>query len=565
MGITVNSFISLNIKIIQFCISYYLLEKHKRMRNLIIISILNLFCLVGNAQVKGSNVQINVPVPRFENSLLKENTQQIVFLYLPPSYYTDTLKRYPVVYYLTGFGGGAQYFSYYMDLQISTGKVKEMIIVSPNSSSKLGGSFYVNSPLTGNWDDYISIDLVNYIDSHYRTISTAEARAISGHSMGGFGALNLSMLHPDIFCIGYGISPGLFDEKGLSQSEILLMPARNSYFSFVESIKGLTRDEAHAKYLKALYSTLSNSQFSYAYGSAFASDTSLMAPYLNYPYSKNGTQFIIDSTNFKKYDNGFGNLKKKVETYKSNLTKLKGYVIDYGLSDDYPWIPNGCRLYDKLLTEAGINHQYFSYPGTHSSQLTFRIKDFMLPYCSSLLEFDTIHFNTECNLTGVSVPNQVGTTVIDTSTKTVHVVVNNSVDLTKIKPTLYISTGAVITPLSNVTTDFSGGNVTYTIKSEDGKKNDNWTVFISKETTSVRNSASENVLTVYPNPVINQLFLSGGDQTLLVKITDLNGRIVLKTLNTNGSAIDVTSLKSGMYFLSAFNINDYSSIKFYKK
>jgi S-formylglutathione hydrolase len=535
------------------------------MRKLIFISILNLFCLVGYSQVTGSNVQINVPVPRFENSLLKENTQQIVFLYLPPSYFTDTLKRYPVVYYLTGFGGGAQYFSYYMDTQISTGKVKEMIIVSPNSNSKLGGSFYVNSPLTGNWDDYISIDLVNYIDSHYRTISNAGARAISGHSMGGFGALNLSMLHPDIFCIGYGISPGLFDEKGLSQSEILLMPARNSYFNFIESIKGLAREEAHAKYLKALNSTLNSSQFSIAYGSAFASDTSLIAPYLNYPYSKNGTQFNIDSTNFKKYDNGFGNLRKKVESYKSNLLKLKGYVIDYGLNDDYSWIPNGCRLYDKLLTEAGINHQYFSYPGTHSSQLTARIRDFLLPYCNSLLEFDTLHFNTGCKITGVAISNQIGVTILDTLTKTAHVVVGPTTDITKIKPAVYISTGAQITPSSNVITDFSSGSVTYTIVSENGKKSENWTVFVSKEKTSVKNSFSKNELTVYPNPATNHLFLSGGDQTLSVKITDLNGRILLKTLNTKGSAIDVSSLKSGIYFLSAFNINDNSTIKFYKK
>jgi enterochelin esterase-like enzyme len=56
-------------------------------------------------------------------------------------------------------------------------RVKEMIIVMPNSHNKLRGSFYTNSAATGNWADFIAEDLVKHIDNHYRTLPQRESRA----------------------------------------------------------------------------------------------------------------------------------------------------------------------------------------------------------------------------------------------------------------------------------------------------------------------------------------------------------------------------------------------------
>ncbi|MFD2937400.1 alpha/beta hydrolase-fold protein [Spirosoma flavum] len=67
--------------------------------------------------------------------------------------------------------------------------IHPMIIVLPNSDAKLGAGFYTNSTLTGNWTDYIGKDVVAYIDKRYRTIANKNSRGLSGHSMGGNGAL----------------------------------------------------------------------------------------------------------------------------------------------------------------------------------------------------------------------------------------------------------------------------------------------------------------------------------------------------------------------------------------
>ncbi len=48
-------------------------------------------------------------------------------------------------------------------------------------------------------ENFVAFDLVHYIDQTYRTIPQANDRAIGGNSMGGFGAMNIAVHHPDIF------------------------------------------------------------------------------------------------------------------------------------------------------------------------------------------------------------------------------------------------------------------------------------------------------------------------------------------------------------------------------
>ena len=76
-----------------------------------------------------------------------------------------------------------------------------------NPSSK--GSLYVNSPSTGNYADYIFEDVIDYIDSHYRTYGDKLHRAVAGGSMGGFGTLYGAMMYPEKFQAAYALSPAI--------------------------------------------------------------------------------------------------------------------------------------------------------------------------------------------------------------------------------------------------------------------------------------------------------------------------------------------------------------------
>ena len=168
-----------------------------------------------------------IKAPSLEGNILGDDPNRLIEVYLPPSYY-KTDKRYPVVYYLSGYNSRGRKPDYkvkkhkqLIDEKIENNLLNEIIFVMVSGSNRLRGSFYVNSLVTGNWADFVTKDLVSYIDKSYRTLDVRESRSLIGSSMGGNGALNLSMLNPDIFCAGYGVSPGLYAEKGFDNSQIV--------------------------------------------------------------------------------------------------------------------------------------------------------------------------------------------------------------------------------------------------------------------------------------------------------------------------------------------------------
>jgi len=86
-----------------------------------------------------------------------------------------------------------------------------MIIVMPNAYTALEGSFYGKSVTTGDWEDFVVSELVEYIDSHYRTIANRTSRGLAGHSMGGYGTVRLGMRRPDVFSSFYALSACCLD------------------------------------------------------------------------------------------------------------------------------------------------------------------------------------------------------------------------------------------------------------------------------------------------------------------------------------------------------------------
>ncbi len=215
-----------------------------------------------NAQIpEGQLIEENIPAPSLSNNVFNIIINQTIAIYLPPSY-DNSNTNYPVVYFITGYSSPVDYFTTSgifqgfrlkesMDTLINEGLINEMIIVIPNGLTFMLGSFYTNSPIRGNWEDYITENLVDYIDNHFRTLPNVSSRGIAGHSMGGYGALNLAMLHPDIYCSAYGLSSGLFDSNGLSNIE-MFSNSNNivQYLEKEEEFNAMTPDEAHNAFIE---------------------------------------------------------------------------------------------------------------------------------------------------------------------------------------------------------------------------------------------------------------------------------------------------------------------------
>lgn len=303
-----------------------------------------------------------------ENNMIEEDTEQGIGILLPKNYESSD-RQYPVLYFLPGFGDTHEFYLNMFNMVYSENE--DMIIVIVNGRNKLQGSFYVNSPVTGNWEDFVTKDVISYIDTNYRTISDSSGRGLAGHSMGGFGVINIVMHNPGLFDYAYSMSPGVFDENGLEKSPMSF----NTIKSLIEDYSDMSEQEALEDYVE----TLRRNSFSTAYGSAFAYDENGKAPFIKIPQSDGNGGFVKDEV-WEQYNAGYGSMAKKLELYGDNLKNLKSFAIEYGTSDEYVWIREGSEYFSKLMTEKDISHKLITFDGNHQGVVGLRLKDAVIPF-----------------------------------------------------------------------------------------------------------------------------------------------------------------------------------------
>ncbi len=157
----------------------------------------------------------------FKSTALGVDKDYVV--YLPPGYDADTNARYPVIFYLHGLGGRETNWSEYYGMAKTADKLKlGAIVIMPDGDD----GFYVNAvsqlqpyercmknkrPFgreadmkkycvhTPKYEDYMTKDLLQHVDATYRTLGTRAGRGIAGLSMGGYGALMLSMRNKNLY------------------------------------------------------------------------------------------------------------------------------------------------------------------------------------------------------------------------------------------------------------------------------------------------------------------------------------------------------------------------------
>lgn len=108
-------------------------------------------------------------------------------------------RAYPVLYLLHGAGSNHLAWSRFLGVP-SYALSYQMIVVMPDA----GNTYYVNWARSEDgernlWEDYVIKDVIGHVDANFRTIPERAGRAITGYSMGGYGALTLGLRHPDLF------------------------------------------------------------------------------------------------------------------------------------------------------------------------------------------------------------------------------------------------------------------------------------------------------------------------------------------------------------------------------
>jgi S-formylglutathione hydrolase FrmB len=331
---------------------------------------------------QGKIVQEKLHGVSLENNVAGESPDRTVTVYLPPSYDTALQKRYPVVYILHGIGDNEEQWirpwrkgdewgtiQDVMDKGVAEGRLSEMILVISDQRTQMAGSFYTNSAVTGNWEDFTVKELVAHIDAKYRTIAGASSRGIMGHSMGGYGAIKLGMKYPEVFGVVYGMNPAIL---GWAHDLSAENPA------FVRALRATPENLRELGFYATAVLCVAQ---------AFSPNPDKPPFFADLPYELRDGRLQPAEPAFSRWEENMPFFMAK--QYHENLLKLRRLRLDSGIADEFTHIPVASRAFSHRLTSLGVPHTFEEYNGDHSNRLwgkEGRLSTVVFPYFSRLLE-----------------------------------------------------------------------------------------------------------------------------------------------------------------------------------
>ena len=312
-------------------------------------------------------------------------------VWLPPQYDEGRgRRRFPVLYDLVGFTGSGLSHAAWKPFGdnvperaarlIHGQKMGPAIIVFPDCFTALGGNQYVNSSAIGNYSDYLTREIVPFVDREFRTLASREHRGCFGKSSGGYGAIIHGMKHAKCWgAIANHSGDAYFDfvywcdwPNTLNELMKHRVPRRNpgAYDVLRESgRRGLAAGLDDGRIRRFLAHVWNREKLSMAEGHCIM-NLCMAATYDPDPRAPLGFRVPVNLESGEIIEKRWRRWRAHdpihlVARYRDNLRSLRGIYIDCGWRDQY-YIHYGARILSKRLAAAGIRHVYEEFDDNHS-------------------------------------------------------------------------------------------------------------------------------------------------------------------------------------------------------
>ena len=326
-------------------------------------------------------------------------------VWVPPQYDSDSERHFPVLFYLAGFTGSGLAHVGWRNFDdslperaarlIATEAMAPVIIVFPDCFTALGGNQYVNSSAVGRYADYLTRELIPFVDGEFRTLAAREHRGCLGKSSGGYGAIIHGMKYAQHWgAIANHSGDAYFDfvyQPGWPETlDVLARHRRRKRREGTIDMRRETRgtgdgvdDGRIRRFLKHFWDRPNptgaeiNCLMHVAMAATYDPDPDAPLGF-RVPFDlETGEMLPKRWRRWLRHDPV-----RLVERYRDNLVSLRGIFIDCGWRDQYR-IHYGTRLLSLRLHDHGIAHRYEEFDGTHSS-IDYRM-DRSLPYLVNAL------------------------------------------------------------------------------------------------------------------------------------------------------------------------------------
>lgn len=270
---------------------------------------------------------------------------------------------WPVVFVLSGYAGnGSKYFSdkgfesnfvQVLDMAIQKGEAPRAVYVFVDAWTCWGGAQFINSAGMGNYQDYVVEELVPAVERSFAVDQKAGKWCVFGGSSGGYGALHLSSLFPQVFPWAVAIAPDCF-------FEVSLLPEVYKAIPIIEKMGGVG----------AVFEELNSGRFLSKRDSFTVLNAIAMTLCYSPAANKDGLEFPINRNTGLRDDDIWMKWKNKDPVYflsdrKDGLKKLSGLYLDVGTRDEFH-LQYGARQIKEQLKKIGVPLSYSEFDGTHS-------------------------------------------------------------------------------------------------------------------------------------------------------------------------------------------------------
>jgi S-formylglutathione hydrolase FrmB len=331
-----------------------------------------------NAQSKGTIVTRTIRSTILADNKIGLDPNREVKIYLPPSYQSSS-KPYPVVYFCHNIFWGPDeimadgHLIGLLDRAMTTNASKEFIMVFANFRGPGFGCLYENSATTGRWLDFISQELITFVDQSFRTLRNKDSRSVTGDFMGGRGALKLAMSYPSLFGSVYAMHPVATGNGSLPWAVLNVNWDKINKAKNYDELAGADRTGIFVAIHQAFLPNPNRPPFYCDFSIEIVNGERK----LNVENMiKTKKEFLLDQT---------------LPESAANLRQLKGIALDWGRYDETIAHVESNRAFSSKLEDLGIVHTAEEYNGTPSGKLWTNDGRFytrVLPFLNQYLTFE---------------------------------------------------------------------------------------------------------------------------------------------------------------------------------
>ncbi len=320
--------------------------------------------------LKGTFEELVVESELLADNPLGDSPQRPLLVYSSPGV-GESAARVPAVYVIQGYGGQADMWTERpafdpsmierLDAMFVAGDCRDAIVVFVDGWTALGGSQFLNSPSIGRYMDYLSDEVPAFVDERYPTLAGRDHRGLAGKSSGGYGAMVVPMLRPDVWgALASHAGDALFECSYQREFPMIARQLRDhfdgSYEKLLETAKNA--DPFDWEKFGAAFSL-------YAYAAAYTPDPDRPGEAL-LPFELT-TGKVIDDVWEKWLEL---DPVRMVSQHADSLRSMRRIYLDAGKSDEW-FLDLGAQAVSEELDKLGIRHTLELFEGKHGG-ITYR-------------------------------------------------------------------------------------------------------------------------------------------------------------------------------------------------